>query len=111
MNPPNQTSEQSSRGITLPDLNQALLDSETLDCLINDLLSIARITEVQIKQTATQYTPKRLWDLSEAVGLLRSGQIRGMQVRYDYDGRSWCDTLLCRADKCQLIRIIQPDLS
>ena len=89
----------------LPELNQALLDWNTVEDLFDDLNACTRIIGVQAKQAASSFSEAEALSLEEAMTLLKSGQVRSVQVWYDYQNQNWCDTLICRGDQVQLIRI------
>ncbi len=82
-------------GDALPDLQQSVLDSDTLDQLFADLGSLTEITEIIPKAAAEGYVPEHTnISLDEARGLLLNQSIRGLQIRYNYQGSQWWDTLL-----------------
>ncbi|MCP5537685.1 MAG: hypothetical protein H7A51_15810 [Akkermansiaceae bacterium] len=79
----------------LPDLQQSLLDPATLEQLFIDLGALTEITEIIPKAAAEGYVPEHTRiTLDEAKDLLLSGSIRGLQIRYNYQGSQWWDTLL-----------------
>ncbi len=79
----------------LPDLQQSVLDPETLAQLFVDLASLTEILEVIPKASAAGYVPEHNnINLDEAREMLLSSSIRGLQIRYRYQGSQWWDTLL-----------------
>ena len=88
-----------------PELNQADLDWETVEALATDLKSCAQITEIQIKSSALSFAKPPVPTLDEALARLKSGESRGMQVRYRYQDQDWCDTLLWRNQGVRLVRM------
>lgn len=84
-----------SGGDVLPDLQQSVLDQATLEQLFVDLAALTEITEIIPKMSAEGYVPEQSrMNLDEARGLLFGGQVRGLQIRYNYQGSQWWDTLL-----------------
>ena len=84
-----------SNNLKLPDLQQSVLDPGTLAALFLDLETCTEIIEIIPKAAAEGYVAEHTEiTLSEAKDLLLSGQIRGLQIRYLYQGSQWWDTLL-----------------
>jgi len=85
----------SSDELVLPELQQSSLDPDTLAQLFIDLATCTEIIEVIPKAAAEGYVPEAsTLGLEDARQLLLSGQIRGLQIRYRYQGCQWWDTLL-----------------
>jgi len=79
----------------LPDLQQSSLDPETLAQLFADLTACTEILEVIPKAMAEGYVPESSTiGLEEGRQMLLSGNVRGLQIRYHYQGSQWWDTLL-----------------
>ena len=79
----------------LPDLQQSVLDPDTLAQLFSDLGSLTEILEVIPKALAESYVPESSEiGLDEGRRMLLSGVVRGLQIRYQYQGSQWWDTLL-----------------
>jgi len=79
----------------LPDLQQSVLDPDTLAQLFSDLGSLTEILEVIPKALAESYVPESSEiGLDEGQKMLLSGVVRGLQIRYRYQGSQWWDTLL-----------------
>jgi hypothetical protein len=93
----------------LPDLHESLLDEATLDQLFVDLEALAEIIEVQLKGAPQQMTDGRSVALADAHEMLRSGAVRGVQIRYNHQGKQWWDTVMRLPEGFKLIRI-QPNL-
>lgn len=90
---------QDAEALVLPELTHGLLDAGLLKQLFADLASCAQVLEVTAKAGTRRMTTAaagggRL-SLDEALALLANRSVRGVQVRYRYDGAEWCDTLLC----------------
>lgn len=79
----------------LPDLQQSVMDQATLDQLFADLDALTEVTEIIPRTVARGYVPEdTVMTLEEARRLLLSGSIHGLQIRYNYQGSQWWDTLL-----------------
>lgn len=78
----------------LPALHQQLLDDETLEALVADLTALAQILEVRGKSGAARHSTAEDLSLADAVDLLRRNDLRGVQVRYVYQGEEWLDSLI-----------------
>ncbi len=92
---------------TLPELQQSVLDPETLKQLFIDLASLTQIIEIIPKTAASGYVDENTnITLDEAREMLLSSAIRGLQIRYRYQGSQWWDTLLPDADGA-LFRIVR----
>ncbi|MBD5780849.1 hypothetical protein IEN85_15225 [Pelagicoccus sp. NFK12] len=90
----------------LPDLQQADLDEETLDRYFLDLQECAEVFAV-IPKKGPGYVAPTAVELREGKSLLRSGQARGLQIRYGYQGAEWWDTLIVREGGVRMTRIEQ----
>ena len=88
----------------LPDLHQADLDPQTLGSLFEDLSACADIFAV-IPKTGTGYVAPANISLDEGKEMLLAGQLRGLQIRYKYNGGEWWDTLIQFPDAIRLTRI------
>lgn len=97
--------------IELPDLQDEVLNEETLSQLFADLASFAEIHEIRIKGGARKNADSQTVDLSESHRLLRSREIHGVQILYTHDQIRWFDTLLQNPNGWRLIRMkaLSPD--
>ena len=92
---------------SLPDVNSAILDADTLDALFGDLAADAEIQEISVKGGRTEHASIAAGGLEEARRLLAAGAIVGVQIRYRHSGQDWCDTLLATPAGVRLVRICQ----
>lgn len=92
-------------GGPLPELNEAMLDSETLGRLFRDLSQCAEVVEVIPKFADRRMVEERRLTLEDARLLLESRAVRGVQVRYRYQGADWWDTLMVTGSGVRLVRI------
>jgi hypothetical protein len=89
----------------LPELNQALLDDATLERLFHDLAACTEIVEIIPKFAQRRMVEPGTVSLDDARCLLRDGSVRGVQVRYRYQGADWWDTLMVTDAGVRLVRI------
>lgn len=90
----------------LPELQEADLDAETVEAYFRDLSECAEIIAVVPKMGPGYVSPSTV-GLEDGYGLLRSGQVLGLQIRYRFDGAEWWDTLMVRNGVVRLVRIEQ----
>lgn len=79
----------------LPELLQSDIDDATLRQLITDIGTHTEIMEIIPKHTPgyvgeNPFPPQ----LDEAYQMLREGTVRGLQLRYRHQGKTWWDTLM-----------------
>lgn len=92
--------------IKLPDLNMTLLDAPQVDQLFRDIELCAQITEIIPKFAARGYVPDTAAvTLPQARELLAARAVRGLQLRYRYEGADWWDTLMLVGNQFRLVRI------
>lgn len=91
----------------LPTLWNSDLDEETLQQYFTDLINHAQIIAITEKHSTTDYAGPDSLDLAHAQLRLMNGQVQRLQIRYHYDDRQWCDTLILQADRIKLVRIHQ----
>lgn len=97
--------------LNLPALQQAALDPATLDQLFADLAACTQVLAVVPRHAARTMVIEQSISLADAQAALRSGALRGVQIRYRYDHREWNDTLLPTPDGgARLVRICTDDV-
>lgn len=90
----------------LPDLHDAILDRATVEQLFRDIELCTGIVEVIPKFGAQSYVPESSsFTLEELRELLLSQKLRGLQIRYQYDGSTWWDTILVVPRGYRIVRI------
>jgi hypothetical protein len=98
--------------LKLPPLQQAELDAATLEQLFSDLATCTRVLAVQPRRAVRSLVPEAGVNLAEARAGLADGTLRGVQVRYVYEGREWHDTLLpLGPGRTRLVRICTADIA
>ena len=90
----------------LADLTTSDLDQAGLDALLKDIELLTTITEI-IPKFAPQANVQETANLTlaEARVLLNTRAVRGLQIRYQYDGGTWWDTFMNTGTAWRLIRI------
>ena len=91
----------------LPELHDAILSEEQLTSLFRDYRQCATVGEIMIKSGPGYVTTDQQPTLDQAEALLRSREVRAVQIRYQFDQATWCDTLLSGAAGVRLVRIRQ----
>jgi len=78
-----------------PELHQSEVDEATIRQLFADVGNHAELIEIipkygpgYVQENPVQPTPE------QALGLILSGSLRGLQLRYRYMGKTWWDTLM-----------------
>ena len=90
----------------LPDLNQATLDWPGVETLLRDIEACTEITEIISKFAAQGYVPEAdTVTLADARRMLSGRSVRGLQIRYRYEGAEWWDTLMVVGQEYRLVRI------
>jgi len=89
----------------LPQLQDAILDPETLEQLFQDIQHSTVVKEVLLKGGALAMTSGQSVPLAEAMEALKEGRVLGVQLRYWYNGADWWDTLMRTPKGIRLIRI------
>lgn len=92
--------------LDLPEVHSAQLGAEEIDALFRDLAQCVQVTEIIPKFGARERVPEGAnLTLDIAKDLLLRGGVRGLQVRYRYQGADWWDTMIRTPDGYQLVRI------
>jgi hypothetical protein len=97
-----------TESLVLPELQDALLDEQTLEQLARDLESFAQVDEVLLKGAPTARAGEGSIPLAEALDALRQRRVLGVQIRYRFQGTLWWDTLLRTPHGVRLVRITPP---
>jgi hypothetical protein len=91
--------------LPLPEMSDALLGPEELALLFRDYRACAGGIEIQLKSGPGLVSGHPRPSLEEAEEMLRARRVRGLQLRYRFEEREWCDTLLQLESGVRLIRI------
>ena len=96
--------------LKLPPLQQTVLDGPTTAALFRDLAACTRVLSITPKTAAAGHTTGTITLDAAATGL-RDGSLRGVQIRYHYDEREWCDTLIATPTGLRVVRISTQDIA
>ena len=86
-------------------LHQGTLDPQRLAELFSDLALCADVTGILLKGGALLHAGEAPVTLAEARARLESGTVHGVQIRYRFEGRAWCDTLLRGQGGVRVVRM------
>ena len=90
----------------LPELTESLLGADQLADLFRDIGALTQVVEIIPKQGPRDYVDdSKSLDLESARDRLLDGTFRGLQIRYQYDGGLWWDTLIRVPDGIRIVRI------
>lgn len=92
-------------GLGLAQLVEGVLDEPMVDALFRDLEQCTKVLEVSVKFAARGYVAEGAIGLGAARRMLAGQEVRGVQIRYRYDGREWCDTLMRLPGGVRIVRV------
>jgi hypothetical protein len=93
--------------IPLPVLHNGLLDDGQLRRLLDDIEACARIIEIIPKRALREHVPGARLSLAQAREHLANRTLCGLQIRYEFEGAEWWDTLLLASGGCRIVRLRQ----
>lgn len=91
-------------GPQVPLMVDGVIDKDTLRQLFQDLATFATILGVREKNQQADYASPEEMTLNTALERLLSGMARATQVRYQFDGKEWSDTILSTQDRFRVVR-------
>jgi hypothetical protein len=94
-----------------PPIHEGSLTRAQLDDYRRDLEALSRVLAVLPKRGARSYAAGEQPSLADGLRLLADGQLRGLQVRYLFDGQEWWDTLLATGETVRIVRVNQSAVS
>ena len=89
----------------LPAINEAVLDTATLNQLFEDVSQCTHLIEVIVKHGPRSQTPDANHSLDDAKRMLEDGSAMGIQLRYSFEGAQWWDTLIRTPAGVRIVRI------
>ena len=89
----------------LPELQEGLLWSSEVQAFFSDLAARAEVIGIVTKGGEMIRAEAGPITLEQAQASLASRTVHGVQVRYLFEGREWCDTLLWVGEQVRLIRL------
>ena len=93
--------------LPLPGMSDAVLGAEEIAALFRDYSACASGIEIQIKWGPGRVASHPRPTLEEAQQLLLDSRVRGLQLRYAFNGEMWRDTLMPISSGVRLIRMRQ----
>lgn len=97
-------------GPPVPEMCEALLQTEDINSLFADLAACTSILSIQEKGSPQAYAESGPTALQVAKERLLNRSVRALQIRYSYQNREWTDTLMCLPDGVRLIRCQHPEV-
>lgn len=93
-----------------PEILEAQWDRQQVAALFHDLQQgdlqhRVVIQHVQVRSSLGD----RSMPLAEAQTLFAQGDAKAIQIRYQFDGQLWCDTLMVEPETTKVIRTQLPD--
>jgi hypothetical protein len=90
----------------LPALHTTTLDFAQIEQLLTDIEVCAELQEILPKYTAQGHVPETVQvTLAQARELLFARAVRGLQLRYRYEGADWWDTVMVLGEQFRVVRI------
>ena len=90
----------------LPALHTTVLGAAQVEQLLGDIEACTELVEILPKYAAQGRVPDAAGvSLAEARMLLATRTVRGLQLRYRYDGADWWDTLIMAVEGYRVVRI------
>lgn len=96
---------------SLPEVLQADWPRQQVMTLFAELKAGAEVEHVQVRSCGSQGTTDQKVTLDQAETLFAAGDAQAFQIRYRYDGETWCDTILPQTDGAKVIRYRQTQRS
>ncbi|HRP62006.1 MAG TPA: hypothetical protein PK400_01795 [Phycisphaerales bacterium] len=91
----------------LPEMSNVMLSDEVIEQLFRDLAQCAVVSHITVRASPRQHTPQDGISLEQARTMLLSGDVQGVQLRYQFQGEAYCDTLMRAAGGVRLVRMKQ----
>lgn len=91
-------------GPPVPLMVEGVLDPAGLRQLFADLATAATVTGVQEKGGPAEYASGDVMPPAVALNRLLSGAARAVQVRYQFDGHEWTDTVMALPAGFRVVR-------
>lgn len=91
-------------GPPIPEMREAILTEDDVRELVADLQAHTRVSGTLCKAAAQRQTPPHNIPLEVAVEQLLARTVAAIQIRYEFNGYDWTDTLLHTAAGLRLVR-------
>ncbi len=92
----------------LSEVQIGVLDGALFEAYFADLEECADVRSVTLKRGPETYAEEPRGSLEQAHLLMLVGSIRGVQIRYSFQGIAWIDTLAAQGDSVRLVRVTDP---
>jgi len=92
---------------TWPQILEAEWEPDQVETLFDDLQHGAEILHVQVRTTPAVGLQESAISLAEAHNLFQRNEAGAIQIRYQFGGRIWCDTLIVGPAATRIIRTTQ----
>lgn len=90
----------------LPELHSTIFEEAQVQQLLTDIEVCTEVLEILPKFSAQALVPEcPAVSLSQARELLAQRAVRGLQIRYRYEGADWWDTIMVLGDQFRVVRI------
>lgn len=94
----------------LPDIYDDIIDEQLFQQYLKDIKQCTQVINVIAKRFSTAFTEEQSLTLQKAVQLLQQQSVRGIQIRYQYKGKEWWDTIMCQQQGYRIVRICPSDM-
>ena len=91
-------------GPTVPLMMDGVIDAATLRQLFTDIQSAGTAIGVREKGGPAEYAAGGELSPAKALERLLAGTARAVQIRYQFDGHEWTDTVLATATGFRVVR-------
>ncbi len=93
--------------LDLPEMTATVLDVETVKRLFAEIAFEASVMDILVRggESLDVGEPAPKHTLRGARDVFLSGAVSGLQIRYEYVGMEWWDTLMRSGDVIRLVRV------
>jgi len=97
-----------AKELDLPTLYKADLSTDKLDELLTDIQANSSWMEVRLRDASGGPGNVELIDIAELSVRLADSTRSSVQIRYGFEGKDWCDSILRTRDGFRLVRMEMP---
>ena len=92
-----------------PEVFEADWDRDQVDAFFDDLKRGAEVKRVQVRTTSGNNRPdESVVTLEQARRRLDNGRTTAIQIYYEYEDKTWCDTLMISPNTIRIVRTTVP---
>jgi len=88
-------------------LHEGIIDRKRLQAVLEDISAHTEILVVLTKGSTTSRSGESSWTLDQAEAALVAAEVRGIQVRYQWQNQEWWDTIIRHGEHFRLVRVQQ----